>query len=103
MDLLPMIISLVSGAAGGNVAGALMKKFSMGTALNSIVGILGGGLGKTILGALGMGGMAAAGDAGSAMDIGSILSAVAGGGVGGGALMAIIGVVKNMMGGNNDS
>ncbi len=93
-----MIISLLSGAAGGNIAGSLMKKFSLGTALNSVVGILGGGLGKTILGALGMGGMAAAGDAAGALDIGSILSAVAGGGVGGGALMAIVGVAKNMMG-----
>lgn len=42
--MLGTIISLLSGALGGNIAGSLMKKFSMGTVLNSVVGILGGGL-----------------------------------------------------------
>jgi len=32
------------------------------------------------------------------LDVGSIVGSLASGGVGGGALMAIIGVVKNMMG-----
>jgi hypothetical protein len=39
----------ISGAVGGNVAGAAMKENSLGTAGNSIAGILGGGLGGTIL------------------------------------------------------
>jgi len=95
--MIPLLISLASGALGGNIAGSLMKKFSMGTLLNSVVGIAGGGLGGTILSALGLGAVAAGGDAGSAMDIGSIVGSVASGGVGGGALMAIIGVVKNML------
>ena len=41
-SLLPVIIQLVSGAVGGNVAGALLKNLSLGTVLNSVVGILGG-------------------------------------------------------------
>jgi len=90
MELLPLIINLISGAAGGNVAGALMKKFSLGGLGNSIVGILGGGLGGQLLGMAGLGG-------GEGMDLGGILSSVAGGGVGGGVLMAIIGVIKNAM------
>jgi hypothetical protein len=36
-------------------------------------------------------------DAAAGMDIGSIISSVASGGVGGGVLMAVIGVVKKMM------
>lgn len=92
-NIVPLLIQLVSGAAGGNVAGALMKKFSMGTLGNSVAGILGGGLGGQILGMLGM----SAGGGADAMDVGNILGSVAGGGVGGGALMAIIGVVRNMM------
>lgn len=71
-----------------------MKNASLGTALNSVVGVLGGGLGGQILGALGMGGAAAAG---GAMDMGAIISQVAGGGVGGGVLLAIIGMIKNAM------
>ncbi len=91
MDYLPLIISLLSGAAGGNLAGNLMKKFSMGTLGNSIVGILGGGLGSTILSNLGID----AGDGG--MTIGGIIGSIASGGVGGGVLMTIIGVIKNML------
>ena len=49
MDL-GLIISLLSGAAGGNIAGSLMKNNSLGTLWNSVVGILGGGLGSTLLG-----------------------------------------------------
>ena len=81
------LISLLCGAGGGNLAGALMKKLSLGTLWNSVVGILGGGLGQTIMGALGGGG----GD-------GGILNQVLAGGVGGGGLMAIVAVVKKMLG-----
>ncbi len=53
-SLLPLIIQLVSGAAGGNVAGSLMKNLSLGTIGNSLAGILGGGIGGQLLGMLGM-------------------------------------------------
>jgi len=92
MDL-GLIIQLISGAVGGNIAGSLMKNANMGTLLNSVIGILGGGLGGQVLAMLGMGGAAAAGG----MDIASILSQVASGGVGGGILLAIISLVKNAM------
>ena len=94
MDL-GLIISLISGAVGGNVAGGLMKNMSLGTLGNSIAGIAGGGLGGTILSMLGAGGVAEA--AGSGLDIGSIIGSLASGGVGGGVVMAVIGVIRNMM------
>ncbi|MGB5435742.1 MAG: hypothetical protein WBM98_07615 [Maribacter sp.] len=90
---LPLIIQLVSGALGGNLAGKLLKNMSLGTLGNSIVGILGGGLGGQLLGMLGIG---AGADAG-AMDMAGIIGSVASGGVGGGVLMAIIGMIKNAM------
>ena len=93
MDL-GLIIQLVSGAVGGNVAGGLMKNASLGTALNSVVGVIGGGLGGQIISMLGMGGAAVAG---GGMDIVSIISQVAGGGVGGGVLLAVIGLIKGAM------
>jgi hypothetical protein len=96
MDITSLIVQLLSGAVGGNVAGSLLKKFSLGPVGNSILGILGGGVGGQLLSLLGLGG-AAAGGAGGGLDIGSILSSVAGGGVGGGALMAIVGVIKQQM------
>jgi uncharacterized membrane protein YeaQ/YmgE (transglycosylase-associated protein family) len=49
MDITSMIIEAVSGAVGGNVAGAAMKEKSLGPVGNSISGIVGGGIGGTIL------------------------------------------------------
>lgn len=96
MDIMGLIIQLISGAVGGNVAGAAMKKFSLGTVGNSILGIIGGGIGGQLLGML-TGGDAAAGASGGGMDIGSIVSNIAGGGVGGGILMAVVGMIKQSM------
>ena len=94
MNIVALIIQLISGAAGGNIAGALLKNLNLGTLGNSIAGILGGGLGGQLLSLLGLGG---GGAAASGLDIGSILSSVAGGGVGGGVLMAIVGVIRQLM------
>ena len=49
MDITSLIIEAVSGAVGGNVAGAAMKEKSLGAIGNSIAGIVGGGLGGTLL------------------------------------------------------
>ena len=91
--MLELIISLASGALGGNVAGKMMKNFDRGTLWNSVLGIVGGGLGGTILSSLTGGAV----DAGSAASIGGIISSVASGGVGGGILLAIVGLIKNAM------
>ena len=93
MNLISLIIEAVSGAVGGNIAGAAMKEKSLGTLGNSIAGIVGGGLGGVLLHSV-LGG-AAAGD--GSLDLTSILSNVAGGGIGGAILMAIIGIIKNAM------
>jgi len=90
--MLHIIIQLISGAVGGNGAGALMKKFSLGTIGNSIVGILGGGLGGQLMGLLGLAPAAGGGD------LNGIIASVLSGGVGGGALMAIIGAIKKALG-----
>ena len=91
MDMVGVIISLISGAAGGNIAGAALKDQSLGTVGNSIAGILGGGIGGILLQALGL----YAG--GGGLDVGSLLGNIASGGVGGGILMVIIGFLKNAM------
>ena len=88
-----LIISLISGAAGGNIVGRILKNLDLGPLGNSIAGIIGGGLGQQIIGAMGAGGAEAA----AGLDIGSIISSVASGGVGGGVLMAIVGIIKSMM------
>jgi uncharacterized membrane protein YeaQ/YmgE (transglycosylase-associated protein family) len=99
MNMVSLIIQLISGAVGGNIAGALLKNFNLGPVGNSIAGIVGGGLGGQLLGMLTSGGaMAAATSAtGSGLDISSILSSVGGGG-GGAVLMVIVGLIKSKMG-----
>ncbi|CAM1349770.1 hypothetical protein [Tenacibaculum insulae] len=79
-----LIISLLSGAIGGNLAGILLKKFSLGTLWNSVVGILGGGIGAQLLGMLGV-------------NVGGIIGNIAGSGVGGVVLLVLIGVIKSAL------
>jgi len=93
MDVMSVLISLVSGAVGGNVAGAAMKDKRLGTAGNSIAGILGGGIGGAILQMLGV----LKSGAGGGLDLTAILSNIATGGVGGGVLLAVISLIKNAM------
>jgi len=93
MDITTLIIQLVGGALGGNGAGAALKNLSLGTAGNSVVGIIGGLVGGYLLPMLGMGG----GEAAGSMDIASILTNLVGGGVGGGVLVAIVGAIKKAM------
>jgi uncharacterized membrane protein YeaQ/YmgE (transglycosylase-associated protein family) len=85
-SLIPLLIQLASGALGGNVAGALLKNLSLGTVGNSLAGIVGGGLGSQLLPML------------AGPDIlSSIVGQVAGGGVGGAILMAIVGVIRKAL------
>ena len=81
-SLMPIIIQLVSGAVGGNVAGAALKNISLGPVGNSIAGIVGGGIGGQLLSFIGAGGLD------------GIAGSLASGGVGGAVVMAIIGAIK---------
>jgi len=49
MDLVTLLISVISGAVGGNIAGAAMQDKSLGTLGNSIAGVLGGGVGAALI------------------------------------------------------
>jgi uncharacterized membrane protein YeaQ/YmgE (transglycosylase-associated protein family) len=86
-----LIIQLLSGAVGGNLAAKAMPKFDLGTLMNSVAGVVGGGVGAQLIGAV-LPGLLSGG-----LNLGGIVSSVASGGVGGGALLAIIGVIRSMM------
>ncbi len=77
-----LIWSLISGALGGNLAGFVMKKKSLGTLWNTVVGVLGGGAGSQILNALGV------------LDGSGLLANIGGSAVGGGLLMILVGLFK---------
>ncbi|MGB7286896.1 MAG: hypothetical protein WBC71_08190 [Salaquimonas sp.] len=103
--ILPIILQVISGAAGGGIVGNLVKTVGMSMIskmlLGGVGGLAGGALatGSGPLGGLlgGVLGMAGGGDAAGGMDMGSILGQVAGGAVGGGALTGIGGLIAGMM------
>ncbi len=97
--LLPILVQLIAGGAGGNVIGQLAKNLSLGTAGNSIAGAIGGLAGTWLAGMIpGLDSLvgAAAGGAGG-MDIGALAGQGATGLVGGGVLTAIAGIIKSAM------
>ena len=93
--MVTLLIQIISGAVGGNIAANIFKDLDLGPLGNSIAGVLGGGIGGLLLNALGIG----AGTGGS-LELGTIIGNIVSGGVGGGILMAIVGLIKSLMGGN---
>lgn len=47
------LLTLISGADGGNIGGALIKESTLGPAVNTILGLVGGVGGSQLLGGLG--------------------------------------------------
>lgn len=93
MDIIGLAIGLLSGAAGGNVAGKVMNS-SMGTMGRSITGIIGGaGLATVAQYIPGLAGLFADPTAGGGLNLSSILGGALSGGVGGTVLTAILGKV----------
>jgi uncharacterized membrane protein YeaQ/YmgE (transglycosylase-associated protein family) len=80
-----LIINLISGAVGGNLAGLAMKDKSLGTIGNTIAGLLGGAGGSQILGMI----------APALLD--GLAGKIGGSGIGGAILMIIISLVKNLL------
>ena len=78
-SLVNALISLVSGAVGGNAAGAVSKANSMGPLWNTILGAVGGIGGGQLAGAVsGLEGLGQAGNIGSSAIIGALLPIVVG-------------------------
>lgn len=98
MDIVSLGLGLLSGAAGGNVAGKVMNS-GMGTMGRSITGIVGGtGLAALAPMIPGLEGVFAAPTAGAGMNVSSLLGGVVSGGVGGSILTFILGKVMGNKG-----
>ncbi|WEJ59590.1 hypothetical protein [Devosia sp. FJ2-5-3] len=102
MDVIvPILVQLIAGAAGGNVIGQLAKSIQLGTAGNTIVGIIGGLAGTWLAGIIpGLDGLVRAGAAdgvASGLDLGALAGQGATGLIGGGLLTAIVGAIKSAM------
>src|SRR5258708_9344240 len=60
MNVMGIVTDLIAGGVGGNIAGALLKKFDLGPIGNTVAGIVGGVGGGQLLGMLMSGGAAGA-------------------------------------------
>lgn len=80
MDL---IVSLLLGAAGGNIGGTLIKKISLGNIGNSLSGLIGGGMGAQIF------------QSAMSTATNTILANIIGGVAGGILVMALLGIIKH--------
>jgi uncharacterized membrane protein YeaQ/YmgE (transglycosylase-associated protein family) len=90
--LLPILIQVLAGAVGGNAAGKASTDLDQGWLINSIAGLIGGGIGGQCVMAVMPTLMA-----GGAMSTTGIITSLASGFVGGGVLLAILSLVKKMM------
>jgi hypothetical protein len=90
MDVTTLLLQLLSGVAGGHVIANQVKSTDLGSAGNSLAGLIGGGIGGQILGnLLGMGGTNLDQDAGGP-DLSSILGQIVTSGIGGGVMTLIM-------------
>jgi hypothetical protein len=85
--MLQTFINLVSGLAGGNIAGRAARQYNPGILISSLCGLTGGGLGGAWIRALM--------NSGDNMDAGTILGGIAGSFVSGALITAIAGFVKS--------
>jgi hypothetical protein len=100
--IVPILVQLIAGGAGGNVVGQLAKKLNLGTAGNSLVGAIGGLAGTWLAGMIpGLDSLvssaASAADGTAGLDFGALAGQGVTGLVGGGLLTAIAGIVKSAM------
>ena len=63
-QIISWIVSLIAGSAGANIDGALLKGRSLGPVVDSVLGLVGGGLGGKVLPMLipALGGLVGGGD-----------------------------------------
>lgn len=89
------VIGLLAGAIGGNLVGIFARKLSLGALVNSLTGIVGGGIGAQVIGVI-IYNIVSDGAA-PGPDITSMLISIISGGVGGVVVTAIIGKLRNLM------
>jgi hypothetical protein len=97
--IVPILVQLIAGGAGGNVIGQIVKSLNLGPAGNTIVGAIGGVVGTWLAGRIpGLDSLvgAAASTAGG-LDMGALAGQGAAGLVSGGVLTAIAGLIKSSM------
>jgi hypothetical protein len=93
-QLIPLIVQLLGGAAGGNVVGALLKNANLSAILRTVLGVVGGVGGGQLAALIPMLQNILGANADTAGQIAGNAGAAA---VGGGLLTFIVGLIKQSM------
>jgi hypothetical protein len=93
-QLIPLVIQLIGGAAGGNIVGALLKNANLSAILRTILGIVGGVGGGQLAGLLPMLQDLLGAQAGTG---GQIVGNAGASAAGGALLTLIVGLIKQSM------
>ncbi|MFN3207601.1 MAG: hypothetical protein ACE369_01105 [Roseovarius sp.] len=91
-----VLISLIAGAMGGNIAGGLLGRYSLGFVINSSLGVLGGWLGARFLDGAGLGGLAQTASDSAALDPVALAAQLVAGAVSGGLCICAIGTLRRV-------
>jgi hypothetical protein len=93
MDITSLVIQFGSGAAGGALAGKLLKSLNLGPMGNALAGAVGGGIGiQAINSWLGLAMLGAQPET----DAGTLAFQIAAGGIGGGVVMGLMGLLQRV-------
>ena len=88
MDLTSLVIQLIGGVAGAQGITTIFKQLSSGPTLDTLMGLIGGFAGGRLVGLIpGLEGT----------DIVAVIGNLIGGGLGGGALTAMVGLVRQAL------
>lgn len=85
VNLISFVLSLLSGAVGGNLAGNAMKKYDLGMLGNTVAGLIGGAIGGPVTNML----------MSHPETLFGVLTNILGSGVGGAIIMIVVGLIKN--------
>jgi hypothetical protein len=93
-----LVLQSIAGGVGGSVVGTTVKRYDLGIIGNLLVGILGGGIGAQIIGALVGDGEASAIVGPDGFDFGTLVAQFTAGAFGGGVLVVVMSLIENMGG-----
>ncbi|MCZ0811136.1 MAG: hypothetical protein ACQEVT_01575 [Pseudomonadota bacterium] len=89
-----LLIGLISGALGANVAAGLLRNINLGLFGNALAGVVGAGIGAKALSVLGDDGLSSALGGG---DAGVLWTHAVTGALGGAAVLLALGSIRNML------
>jgi len=92
-----LLVNLISGALGANIAAGLFRRTGIGFFSNSLIGVLGGGVGGEALAALGFQGLAVSTASRDGLDTVALLGQAGSAGVCGAIALLLAGLLRNLV------